>query len=113
RLFKNIREIKRIEDEFGLAGEDAEHIASFWKNFSDQELSRLKTEFKNTWDKLPQIYLSFKKRLLQKGMCYEGMAYQNVLEKLKNDRVVIKWNKIVFAGFYLLSSTHEHIINEL
>jgi len=113
RLFKNIREIKRIEDEFGLAGEDAEQIASFWENFSGQELSRLKTEFKNTWDTLPQTYLSFKERLLKKGMCYEGMAYRNVLEKLKNDRVEIKWGKIVFAGFYSLSRTHEQIINEL
>jgi hypothetical protein len=112
-LFKNITEIKRIETEFGLAEEDAEHIASFWKNFSDQELSRLKTAFKNTWENLPKIYLSFKKRLREKRMCYEGMAYRNVLEKLKNGTTELKWNKIIFAGFYSLNRAHEQIINEL
>ncbi|HKR04739.1 MAG TPA: PD-(D/E)XK nuclease family protein [Bacteroidia bacterium] len=112
-LFKNITEIKRIETEFGLAEEDAEHIASFWKNFSDQELSRLKTAFKNTWENLPKIYLSFKKRLHEKRMCYEGMAYRNVLENLKNGMTELKWNKIIFAGFYSLNRAHEQIINEL
>jgi hypothetical protein len=113
KLFKNITEIKRIETEFGLAEEDAEHIASFWKNFSEQELSKLKTAFKDAWDKLPAIYTAFKKHLHQKGMCYEGMAYRNVLEKLKTDGAEVKWNKIIFAGFYSLNRSHEKIINEL
>ncbi|MEO5571784.1 MAG: PD-(D/E)XK nuclease family protein [Bacteroidia bacterium] len=113
RIFKNITEIKRIESEFGLAEEDAELIASFWENFSDQELSKLKASFISNWDSLPKIYIAFKERLLQNRMCYEGMAYQNVLEQLKNNTADIKWNKIIFAGFYALNRAHEQIINEL
>jgi RecB family exonuclease len=113
RIFKNITEIKKIESEFGLAEEDAEHISTFWKNFSDQELSKLKAAFVTNWDSLPKIYDAFKKRLAQKRMCYEGMAYQNVLEQLKNNTGDLKWNKIIFVGFYALNRSHEKIINEL
>jgi RecB family exonuclease len=113
KLFRNITEIKRIEAEFGLAEEDAGHIAAFWKNFSGQELSKLKTEFKNTWEALPGIYFSFRERLQQKRMSYEGTAYRNVLEQLRKSETDIKWRKIYFAGFYALNKAHEQIINEL
>jgi len=112
KLFTHISDLKRIESEFGLAEEDAERIAGFWKNFSGKELSALKSEFKTTWDALPKIYHAFKNHLQQNGIGYEGMAFQNVLEQLRNG-MQLKWNKIIFAGFYSLNRAHEEIIAEL
>lgn len=113
KLFSNISDLKRIETEFGLGEEDAERIAEFWKNFSGKELSKLKTEFKNTWESLGEIYHIFRKTLLQKGKSYEGMAYRHVLEQLQNNWLEVKWEKVIFAGFYALSLAHEQIIEEL
>lgn len=113
QLFANITELKQIESEFGLAEEDAVRISEFWKNFSGKELSKLKVEFKSSWESLPKIYHSFHKRLKEKGICYEGMAFRNVLENLKNGTLQMKWSRIIFSGFYALNHAHEQIINEL
>lgn len=113
KLFKNITGLKKIESEFGLAEEEAERIASFWEHFSSSELSTLKSAFKSNWESLPKIYHAFRKRLFEKGMSYEGMAYQEVLKNLKNKTIELKWSKVIFAGFYALNRSHEHIIAEL
>ncbi len=113
KIFSGITEIKRIDAEFGLADEEVQRITEFWKNFSGQELSKLKKEFLIVWKSLPGIYHDFRKSLYQKEMMYDGMASRHLLEQLQNDKIEIKWNKIIFAGFYALSNAHEQIIGQL
>ncbi len=48
-----------------------------------------------------------------KNIAYDGMAYRKLYEEIKKGSLPLEWNKIIFAGFNLLTKSEEGIINEL
>jgi CRISPR/Cas system-associated exonuclease Cas4 (RecB family) len=113
KLFKIIKELKQIEEEFQYSAGDLEEFRRFWKTFSDRELNDLQKEFIKTWEIIGKVYADFKKRLEQKKICYTGMAYRKLYEDLKAKKIEIKWNKVIFAGFNFLTTSEAGIIKEL
>ncbi len=117
KIFRNIQNLKDIDSEFSMAEDDVERIQTFWKTFSDRDLSTLKKEFLTTWEVLGKVYLDFKERLFCKNMLYEGLAYRAIAEKESADLFSLpffkEYDKVIFAGFYALSSSEEIIIQHL
>jgi len=80
-IFRNIRELKEIDDQFGnLEEEQVEFIRKFWKSFHQGEITKEKDMFLSIWKMLPAIYSDLKEDLVQDGTGYEGMIYRNVAE---------------------------------
>ena len=115
KVFATVNDLHQIDSEFGLADEELERLKLFWKNFFDQDLSRLKTEFVNTWKNLNAIYSEFKKRLTDKGMAYEGMAYRTLAESSSVSQLdsLSDISHTIFAGFYALSPAEQKVMQNL
>ncbi len=60
-----------------------------------------------------KVYHTFRKRLAENNICYEGMAYRKIYELTRTNKLDIKWEKIIFAGFNELNRAEEGIIKEL
>jgi len=124
RLFRILREHKEIEERFEFSPDDSEDFVRFWKTFSNRELTDRQIDFIKTWEIMGRVYRNFKKKLAEKNICYEGMAYRKIYEMLKTnapssvsppegERLVIKYDIIIFAGFNQLNKAEESIMKEL
>ncbi|MFN8166061.1 MAG: PD-(D/E)XK nuclease family protein [Bacteroidia bacterium] len=112
KVFATVTDMHKIDEEFGLPEEDLERLRMFWKNFFEQDLTKLKTEFFNTWKNLHAIYSDFKTSLRTKGLAYEGMAYRDLAMSFSGADNAGKHMAFhtVFAGFYALSPAEERVI---
>ena len=115
KVFATVNDLHQIDADFGLPEEDLERLKLFWKNFFEHDLSKLKSEFVNTWKNLSDIYSEFKERLNQKNWAYEGMAYRDLAENISPASIesLSKYSKIIFAGFYALSPAEEKVMSFL
>ncbi|MBL0104457.1 MAG: hypothetical protein IPP51_12315 [Bacteroidetes bacterium] len=111
KVFATVTDLHRIDEEFGLPEEDMERLKLFWKNFFEHDLSKLKTEFVNTWKNLNGIYHDFRTRLRDE-ISPTRMAYRDLAESLADHPLEenINYSHIVFAGFYALSPAEERVI---
>ncbi len=113
QLFAYIRDERQIDESFELAEDDLERIRTFWKTFFNKEPGKLKNEFLENWKHLGNIYHDFNFQLSKKNWAYEGFAYRHVAENLKEKKISVNYDKIIFAGFYALSKAEEKIIRHL
>jgi CRISPR/Cas system-associated exonuclease Cas4 (RecB family) len=113
RLFTILREHKQIEGEFEFKVSDMEEFYMFWNSFSGKNPDELQRSFINTWEIIGKVYHGFGKALTGKGLCYEGMAYRRVYEMINSKELALEYEKIVFAGFNMLSKSEEGIFKEL
>lgn len=115
-LFKNIKDLKDIDEEFGFDGEELEALKRFWEAFlgNGEDLSNLKKSFIKTWSCLNDVYSQLKVNLNKKGWAYEGMVYRQVADNLQDSEARAKrWKHVVFAGLYDLSPSEEKVIEHL
>lgn len=112
-IFKIVRELREVEEELNFNIDDIEQFSSFWKTFSNRDLSSIQNEFIKTWQVLGKVYDDFRKRLAEKNIAYDGMAFRKLYEEIKKGSFTIPWGKIIFAGFHLLTKSEEGIIKEL
>lgn len=115
KVFATVNDLHQIDADFGLPDEDLERLKHFWRNFFEHDLSRLKSEFVNTWKNLNDIYSQFIVRLKQKDWAYEGMAYRSLAENVSMEtfKPMSEFVHTVFAGFYALSPAEEKIMSFL
>lgn len=116
QLFKNVRELKEIDAEFGLSDEEIETIKKFWASVwnTEKEPSSIKSEFLRTWRVLYEIYSDYKQTLAAKNWIYSGMMYRQVAENFDSySSQTDRWAKIIFAGLYDLSPAEEKFISKL
>src|SRR5688572_30218435 len=110
QLFKDLRNQKELDSSFDyLTDEQLQFLQSFWATF-DENLTENKKKFINVWSKLHSLYVTFKNKLLQKGIAYEGMLQRDVAEKIEG---VLKDNsrRIIFSGFNALTKAEEKMIS--
>ena len=112
-FFRNIAELKEVEESFGLAEEDEAKVREFWKAFYDKEQGALKKNFYDSWRHLQNIYSDFREALTAKGWAYEGMAYRRFSESLQEKSLQIPHSTVYFAGLYALSKSEESILENL
>jgi CRISPR/Cas system-associated exonuclease Cas4 (RecB family) len=114
-IFRNIRELKEIDETFGgLEEEQVEFIRKFWKSFHQGDATREKEIFLSTWKLLPVLYHALTRALESRGEGYEGMLYRKVAE---SDMVALdsrlKYEHYFFAGFNALSASEKKVFRKL
>ncbi|HKK61570.1 MAG TPA: hypothetical protein VJ951_03365, partial [Bacteroidales bacterium] len=114
-IFRNIQELKEIEEEFGgLTPEQVEFIRRFWTNFEFGDDSKEKRDFLNIWKILPSIYASFRKQLLYNSIGYEGMLYRKVAGYDPVELMAkVNSEHYFFVGFNALSKAEKMLFRNM
>lgn len=115
KMFSTLRDLKDIDEKFGLPEEETERIRNFASMFFAGEEGKIKNEFSKFWNKLLPVYSEFRNILTSKNLAYEGMVYRAIAETIESEQHLKKFEgrHFVFAGFYALSASEEKIISHL
>lgn len=115
RLFSNLSELKKIDEEFGgLEKEQIEIVKEFWINFNAGEETAEKQDFIKIWNLLPELYVKFRHNLYEKGIAYEGMIFREVAEKcMEGNLPEMPWETFHFTGFNALNKCEKVLMDYL
>jgi len=115
RVFRNVQELKKIDEQFGgLTKEQTEIIRRFWTNVNPEKLTREKAGFLSVWAILTELYTEFRSLLKEKKLGYEGMIFRDVVEDLNHkDSTGMKWDVVHFIGFNALNECEKEIMTRL
>lgn len=97
-LFKNLQEIKEIEN---------------WSFNSEEPLTEGQQRFMKFWDLLKSYYDEFNAVLDEKGLTYMGKAYKRVAEDIACVFQEDDKQTFIFAGFNALSPAETSIMKQL
>lgn len=104
-LFKNLYDLKEIDDFFYEDDEHSQAIRNFWLSFTANSPSELQRRFLEFWKIIPKLYDDFNRQLIKKGITTSAKCYRNIAEQAKNKTLKTKYDKYVFAGFYAFLDT--------
>ncbi|HRB66231.1 MAG TPA: PD-(D/E)XK nuclease family protein, partial [Chitinophagales bacterium] len=114
QLFSLLKAQKEIDQSFSISDEVRAYIEQFiLTKSSQQKESIFREQFIKTWSLLGDMYMAFQHKLKQNNTAYEGMAYRDVLENLKNQTLRLPYSKISFCGFNALSVCEEEIFKTI
>ena len=131
QLFANISDLKKIQDTYTyLTDTQRKAIEAFVSHFSDlsgrltvnldSDEPDVKGKFLMIWNILHDLYELFNKRLMDRGMAYEGMVYRQLAQRLKNESVEDVFNdvwqgdvKFVFVGLNALNECEKMLLRKL
>ena len=109
KVFANLQDIHELDDIDYLSQEQKSILKSFFHNFADDHLSKLKERFLSLWCNLEQIYHDFNQRLAAQGLAYEGALYRRVAESQTD----YECDKYVFVGFNMLQQVEQRLFYTL
>lgn len=115
RVFQALKELRRIDDAYGLTGEDEviERISRFWQTFN-QNPSGHQKNWLAVWEKLFPVYQGFQESLRKKGLGTSGMCYRLAASLVNSGKADLNRNRLtVFAGFNMLTRAEELIFSSL
>lgn len=114
-IYKNLKDIKEIENYFDYLTEDQKQVINkFWVNFYKNKDSDQKSNFASIWGKLYNIYDGFNKVVKNKGEVYEGVIYKQLYDKIvSNSNLEINYEKIIFVGLNALNVTEQKLLDYL
>ena len=109
-LFTNLKDLDRMKDDFSHLSEvQWESISRhFGKIFKED--SPLKTAFWSIWNILGDVYQTFREKLKERGMAYQGMLMRDVIE---NESLEFSGEQYVFVGFNVLNKCEENLFKRL
>ncbi len=110
-IFHNTSELHDFDSVDFLTEEQKKLIERFFRNFNNGNDSLLKENFAKLWNRLLDIYTSFRQSLRTQGIAYEGMLYRDVAEHC--DIESLKARKYIFAGFNLLQKVEQRLFEAL
>ncbi len=111
QMFKDLTVQKELDASFDfLTDEQREFLKSFWSGF-EENITENKRKFLSVWNRLFQLYNSFRVELAADGLAYEGMMHREVAENIDNTLSQKLKTQIVFAGFNALTTAEEKIIS--
>jgi RecB family exonuclease len=115
QIFKNISDIREIEDIRGYLDDDQiKAISRFWDICTVSKDSPEKQKFIAIWNLLLKIYNRFGVELTKDGLAYEGMAYRKAVDQIDSAMPgVIGDRQVIFAGFNALNHSEELIFDWL
>ena len=104
-LFRNVLDIKNIDQQFGsLTEEQVKIIKRFWINFNQDKPTSEKSGFINIWSILSELYSGFRNSLRTQNMAYEGMIFREYAESSENyPASEERWDLVHFIGFNALN----------
>ncbi len=116
-LFRNVRDLKQIDEEFGeLDEETLSVIRTFWSNVNPKQAKdkNVKANFEQTWAILYEVYSTFRNTLRKEGMAYEGMRQRSVVERLAfEDAEALKQRlpaRIVLVGITAINKAERTLL---
>ncbi|HUX55731.1 MAG TPA: PD-(D/E)XK nuclease family protein [Bacteroidales bacterium] len=111
-LFRNVQDIKTIDQQFGgLTEEQVEIIKRFWLNFNSGKSTNEKSGFINIWSILNDLYSGFKSILKKQNLAYEGMIFREMAENSDNESLPgTHWEMVHFIGFNALNTCEKVIM---
>lgn len=121
-LFTNVSDFKSISDDFShLNQSQREAIEAFLSHFDPtQRKEGVKEEFRRIWNILYPLYLSFNKRLSDKGLAYEGMVYRALADEFSNGSCKEKLSEkfphtdtFVFVGLNALNECEKKVLDAM
>ncbi|MHC1781068.1 MAG: PD-(D/E)XK nuclease family protein [Bacteroidales bacterium] len=114
KLFSNVKDLKEIESDYTfLSPSQLAAVRSFWEGFLPEEDSRSKARFREVWEILYPLYLSFREELFEKSMGYEGMIYRRVAEDPALLETLNSYRKVVFVGLNALNECEKRILLDI
>lgn len=109
-LFQDLRYQKELDASFDyLTPEQREFLKNFWGTFNN-DLTENKRKFLNVWSKLHLLYETFRNKLLNDGLGYEGLLQRRVVEGLP-ELMTDTMSRVIFAGFNALTKAEERLIS--
>lgn len=110
-IFENTSELHEYDSVTFLTDEQKQALKKFFSNFNDDQSSVLRQNFKQLWNRLKDIYDTFRESLHNQGIAYEGMLYRDVIENglLKNEESKL----YAFVGFNLLQKVEQRLFESL
>ena len=130
-LFRNIAELKEIQDEFSyLTDNQREAIEKFISHFRDRNGNlkvdaasgaNVKSRFLHIWNLMFPLYREFRSRLKEKGLSYEGMVYRDLAERLRVGEPVVdvlkpafpESRRFVFVGLNALNECEKTVLSKM
>jgi len=111
-LFRNILDIKNIDQQFGgLTESQIAIIRRFWINFSPDKPTSEKTEFLSIWSILNDLYSGFKSLLKEQNLAFEGMIFRELAENPDEEILPeTAWEMVHFIGFNALNECEKVIM---
>lgn len=112
KLFSNIQDIKKIDQQFGGLTEDQiEVIKRFWINFNPEKPTNEKSGFLSIWSVLFDLYSGFRNSLKEQGIAYEGMIFRDLAENPEMDQTSgSNFDMFHFIGFNALNECEKAIM---
>jgi CRISPR/Cas system-associated exonuclease Cas4 (RecB family) len=114
-LFKNLSDLKKIDQEFGsLTEAQIDIIRQFWLNFDAGKPTVQKTGFLNIWSVLYPLYEEFRNTLRKKNLAYEGMIFREIAESDEAEFISsTEWEMVHFIGFNALNECEKRLMLRL
>lgn len=112
-LFRNVLDIKNIDQQFGgLTETQIEIIKRFWTNFNLDKPTREKSGFIDIWSVLSDLYSGFRSELNNQNLAYEGMIFRELAESPANHHSLDdRWEKVHFIGFNALNECEKVLMS--
>ncbi len=86
----------------------------FWNHLHHEQSTELETKFLKLWEVLDQLFINFKKRLMDVGMATSGMLSRNAVDYLKHaSSDTLPYRRYIFVGFNVLTLSEIKIFERL
>ena len=114
QLFRNLTDIKEIEQLFQPEEDPYQGVKAFWKHLISARNSDEKEKFLAFWNKLHPLYLRFRENLTAAGIAYEGMNSREAIAKLKTSGIeTFLPGHYCFTGFNALNACERELFRIL
>lgn len=110
-VLENISNIHEFDNVNYLTDAQKETLKQFFDNFNDTDNSRLRKNFEVFWNKLYDIYTTFRQHLIENGIAYEGLLYRSVIED--GTLPATDSRRYIFIGFNLLHKVEQRLFEVL
>lgn len=111
KLFANVRDLRQIDDTFGIPEESLLALRDFWgillSRTTDEDENSPQERFLRAWEVLSDLYTAFQQRLRAKNLAYDGMAYRALANAALAGSLQLPCKKIALIGFNALSKAEE------
>ena len=99
-IYTNLKNVKELEN----------WSVENW-SLSNDNLSSLQDDYVSFFESMHCWYKTFKQELIAENLAYQGLAYRNAAQKIKDSK--LPWTKVWFIGLNALTKSEQEIINDL
>ena len=99
-IYTNLKNVKELEN----------WSVENW-SFSADNLSPLQNDYVSFFESMYTWCQTFKEELLAENLAYQGLAYRQAVQKIKDS--TLPWKKVWFVGLNALTKSEQEIINYL